>query len=249
MAFTLTMAVGPGAILALGSALVSGAFAVLVFRQFIGRRRAYQLAWGVGLALFALASALEYVSELAGGWTEPLYRTYFALHPTLVAVLGLGTIYLLANKKVGHAFLAYILVIFAILLFFTATAVIAVSESEPGRILCGPEAEVCEQGRIVGGTAMPDSVRSLSQLFTYPGAIALIGGAIYSWRKTRSSYNLLIAVGAILMTIGGILTRYVSPEFLYIFLLAGIAVMFGGFLRSLEVSRAPSPEPTPSSLS
>ncbi len=96
---------------------------------------------------------------------------------------------------------------------------------------------------------MPDSVRSLSQLFTYLGAIALIGGAIYSWRKTRSSYNLLIAVGAILMTIGGILTRYVSPEFLYIFLLAGIAVMFGGFLRSLEVSRAPSPEPTPSSLS
>ncbi len=240
------MAVGVGAYLALGSAIVAGIFAALVFRQYAAKRKVFQLAWGVGLALFTLASVLEFVSELTGGWTVSLYKTYFALHPTLVAVLGLGTVYLLANKRVGHAFLAYVIVVFAIILFFTVTAAIGVSASDPGRIVCGEEGAVCEPGRVVGGTAMPGGVRALSQLLTYPGAVALIGGAVYSWRKTRGSYNLLIAVGATLMTIGGILTRYVTPEFLYIFLLAGIAVMFVGFLRSLEVAPASKPEAAPS---
>lgn len=227
------MAVSAGTYLAMGSAFVSATFSVLVFRQFAARRKAYSMAWGLGLALFTAASAMEVISELSG-WTVPLYRAYFALHPTLVAVLGLGTVYLLANKRIGHAFLAYILVMLAILLFYSLTATVLADEFVPGRV--------------VGGRAMPDSVRSLSQLFTYPGSIALIGGALYSWRKTRWSYNLLIGVGAVLMAMGGVLTRYFSPEFLYIFLLVGIAVMFGGFLRSLEVPHVSRAEGVPSSV-
>lgn len=184
------------------------------------------------MALFAAASSMEVISEL-GGWTVPLYRAYFALHPALVAILGLGTVYLLADKRIGHAFLAYILVMLAFLLFYSLTAPVLVDQFVPGRV--------------VGARAMPDSVRSLSQLFTYPGSIALIGGALYSWRKTRWSYNVLIAVGALLMATGGVLTRYFSPEFLYIFLLAGIAVMFGGFLRSLEVPHVSKVEGVPGS--
>ncbi|MFQ5837744.1 MAG: hypothetical protein ACE5HJ_03070 [Thermoplasmata archaeon] len=225
------MALSTGAYLALGSAIISGVFSALVFRQFVSRKKIYQLSWGVGLALFTLASTLEFVSEL-GEWTIPLYKTYFALHPTLVAVLGLGTVYLLANKKVGHVFLAYILIIFAILLFFTVTAEVKVDEFLPGRI--------------VGAKAMPDAVRGLSFLFTIPGAAALIGGAGYSWYKTRWSYNLLIAAGTILLSLGGTLTRLGRADLLYIFLLVGIAVMFVGFLRSLEVSRVPEPEAVPS---
>ncbi len=241
------MAVG-GAYLALGSAIVAGIFASLVFRQFAAKRKVFQLAWGVGLALFTLASALEFASELAGGWGPALFRTYFGLHPTLVAVLGLGTVYLLADKRVGHGFLVYIVVIFGILLFFTATAAIAVSATDPNRILCpaDPEPVPCDPGRVVGATAMPDAVRNLSLLFTIPGSAALIGGALYSWYRTRWSYNLLIAAGAGLMATGGTLTRFGQAELLYIFLLVGIAIMFVGFLRSLEVSHAPEPATVPS---
>jgi hypothetical protein len=224
------MAISVGAYLALGSAIVSGAFSALVFRQFVSRRKPFQLSWGLGLALFTAASLLEFVSEL-GGWTIPLYKTYFALHPTLVVLLGLGTVYLLANKKVGHAFLVYILIVLAILIIFTAMAEVDTEQFVPGRI--------------VGGKAMPDAVRALSFLFTIPGAAALIGGAAYSWYKTRSSYNLLIAAGAIILSTGGALARIGRADLLYIFLLVGIAVMFVGFLRSLEVSRAPAPEAKP----
>ncbi len=93
-----------GAYLALGSALVGGLFAALVFRQYAAKRKVFQFVWGTGLALFTLASLFEFISELQG-WSIPLYRTYFSLHPTLVAVLGLGTVYLLADKRWGHAFL------------------------------------------------------------------------------------------------------------------------------------------------
>jgi hypothetical protein len=216
--------------MALASAAVGGAFSALVFRQFLSRRKLYQLSWGLGLALFTAASLLEFASEL-GGWTISLYKTYFALHPTLVALLGLGTVYLLANKRIGHGFLVYILIILAILLAFTALATVDESQFVPGRI--------------VGGRAMPDAVRGLSFLFTIPGAAALIGGAVYSWYKTRWSYNLLIAAGAILLSMGGTLARLGRADLLYIFLLVGIAIMFVGFLRSLEISPAPQPEAKP----
>ena len=224
------MAVGVGAYLALGSAIISGVFAALVFRQYAAKRKIFQLAWGVGLALFTLASLFEFISEL-GGWTVPLYRAYFSLHPVLVAVLGLGTVYLLADKRVGHAFLIYILAMLALLLAFTLTVPVDESAFVPGRV--------------VGGAAMPDGVRNLSLLFTLPGAAALIVGALYSWYRTRWAYNLLIAAGAGLMSLGGTLTRLGQAELLYIFLLVGISIMFVGFLRSLEVSRAPRPEAVP----
>ncbi len=216
--------------MALGSAVISGAFSVLVFRQFIDRKKPYQLAWGVGLALFTAASALYFVSELLG-WPVPLYRMYFSLHPILVPILGLGTVYLLADKRVGHAFLGYILIISAILLFHAATTSVMADKLIPGRV--------------IGGEAMPTFIRNLSFLFTIPGAAALIGGAAYSWYKTRWSYNLLIAAGAVLMSLGGSLARLERPDPLFILLLAGIAVMFGGFLRSLEVSGVPSTRAVP----
>ena len=224
------MAVGVGAYLALGSAIIAGIFAALVFRQYAAKRKVFQLVWGIGLALFTLASLLEFISELQG-WSVPLYRAYFSLHPVLVAVLGLGTVYLLADKRVGHAFLIYVLAMLALLLAFTLTVPVDESAFVPGRV--------------VGGAAMPDSVRNLSLLFTLPGAAALIVGALYSWYRTRWAYNLLIAAGAGLMSLGGTLTRLGQAELLYIFLLVGIAIMFVGFLRSLEVSRATRPEAVP----
>ncbi|MFQ5553537.1 MAG: hypothetical protein ACE5I4_09485 [Thermoplasmata archaeon] len=226
--------VGVGAYLALGSAIIGGIFAALVFRQYAAKRKIFQLVWGIGLALFTLASLFEFISELQG-WTVPLYRAYFSLHPTLVAVLGLGTVYLLADKRYGHAFLIYIVAMLGVLLAFTWTVPVDESAFVPGRV--------------VGGAAMPPRdeslVRNLSPLFTIPGAAALIGGALYSWYRTRWSYNLLIAAGAAIMTAGGTLAALRTAEFLYVFLLVGISIMFVGFLRSLEVARAPRPEPAP----
>src|SRR5947199_5600 len=44
-----------GAAISLGATVISAAFASLVFAQWIGRRKSYQLAWSLGLGLYAVA--------------------------------------------------------------------------------------------------------------------------------------------------------------------------------------------------
>ncbi len=92
---------------------------------------------------------------------------------------------------------------------------------------------------------MPDDVRLMARVFSYFGAIALVGGAIYSawvyWRRRlmphRVVSNILIAVGAILTASGGTLERFgVSPAIARPSLeLLGVIIIFIGFLRSREV--------------
>jgi len=45
-----------GAAISLGATAISLAFASLVFAQWLGRRRPYQLAWSLGLGLYAIAA-------------------------------------------------------------------------------------------------------------------------------------------------------------------------------------------------
>jgi hypothetical protein len=204
--------------LPLMSAVISGAFATSVLLQFLHRRKLHQLAWSLGLVLFAFTSFLQGLSE-AWGWTVEMYKVYYPSTALLVGLLGLGTVFLLGRKY--GLWYAYALIPLAIALYtLAATALVE------------PPTEV---GVRAGGSGMPPYVRSLGLAFTIPGSIALIGGAGYSWWRTRRSYNLLIAVGAAIVAAGGSLARLGMVELLYATNLIGIAVMFVGFLRSQEV--------------
>lgn len=72
---------------------------------------------------------------------------------------------------------------------------------------------------------MPASVRIISPFLTIPGSFELIGGALYSWYITRKNYNLFIAIGALLVSSGGGLSRFGMEWTLYIFELDGIEVL------------------------
>src|SRR3990170_268521 len=88
---------------------VSLIFAYMVFRQYVERRKPYQLAWSVALLMFALASAAMTVGALSG-WTPFLAKTFYLFGASLVVgYLALGTIYLLAPRWVGHATLVVLL--------------------------------------------------------------------------------------------------------------------------------------------
>src|SRR3989337_3725250 len=142
---------------------------------------------------------LEFISEIYG-WTIPMYRIYYVIIASLVAILGLGTVYLF-NRRAGRYLTLYFAVVIAALIISTLNADVASEKLKE---------------RTVGGGAMPAGVRIISPFITIPGSIALIGGALYSWYMTQRNYNLFIAIGALLVASGGGLSRFGMEWALYI---------------------------------
>lgn len=221
--------------------LLGAAFAAMVGSQYLARRRPHQLAWAAGLAAYALASLLD-AWVAARGWTPALYWSYLVLASVNVGLLGLGTVYLLRAKTLGHAFAA--LVGLGALVLMLAPLLVA----PVGLDGAGPEVGLGAVPREGFGSAARISFILLSSV----GGTALIGGALWSWWQTRNAGVLLIGVGALVVAAGGtvvaLAARFVPADVataLDVRLLAqlvGISVMFGGFLRSREAK-----PPTPSS--
>ena len=58
------------------AAAASAAFAAAVLRQYAARHRPYQLAWGIALAMFTLAS-LALTAGVVAGWTPLSFKLYY----------------------------------------------------------------------------------------------------------------------------------------------------------------------------
>ncbi|MFI5254816.1 MAG: hypothetical protein ACHQ15_05105 [Candidatus Limnocylindrales bacterium] len=94
----------PNVVLPLASSVLSVIFAIFLIDQWRERRRAYQLIWAIGMLWYALSAGTEFLGG-SGGWSEPLYRTWYLIGAVYVAGwLGLGTAYLLAKTRFGYAF-------------------------------------------------------------------------------------------------------------------------------------------------
>jgi hypothetical protein len=86
------------------TSLLAGIFCLALVDQWLERRRAYQAAWAFGMLCFAIASGCESVAA-AGGWSEPLYRSWYLTGAVWTAGwLGLGTAFLLGKTRFGYAF-------------------------------------------------------------------------------------------------------------------------------------------------
>src|SRR5215216_6959769 len=80
------------------AAAASAAFAVAVLRQYAARRRPHQLAWGIALSMFAVAS-LALTVGVAAGWSPLSFKVYYLFGAVLnVPWLALGTVELLAGR-------------------------------------------------------------------------------------------------------------------------------------------------------
>ena len=220
-----------GAAVSLASAVISVAFALLVFQQWRRRRKAYQMAWSVGLAMFSIAALMQGFAELYG-WNVGIYKVYYFVAAPLVAVLGVGSAFL-ANRKLGLGFALYTGILSAAFAWVVATAAVNVAAFSKS---------------IPAGLGFDESVRIWSPLFTVPGSLALIGIALYSFWRTRLQFNLWIAAGAVVAAASGSLATFGVTWALYLGELLGIALMFRGFLASREAqpARSPSSEQVPS---
>ncbi len=215
-----------GAAVSLSSAAISALFALLVFQQWLARRKAYQAAWSIGLAMFAIAALMQFLAE-AYGWSDGVYRLYYFLAAPLVAVLGVGSAFLL-DRRIGRAFAVYTVVLAGVFAWVVFTA---------------PVDSLMLQAPMPGGTGFPESVRIWSPVFTIPGSLALIGIALLSYWRARLFFNLPIAAGAVVAAGSGSLATLGITWVLYLGELVGIALMFWGFLESREPTPAPRPEP------
>src|SRR3712207_9095766 len=88
------------------AAAASAAFAVAVLRQYAARRRPHQLAWGIALAMFAVAS-LALAAGVVAGWTPLSFKLYYLFGAVLnLPWLALGTVELLGGTAIRRAYLA-----------------------------------------------------------------------------------------------------------------------------------------------
>ena len=61
----------PNVVLPFASSALSLVFAALLLEQWRTRRRAYQLAWAMGMLWYGLSAGTEFLGG-ALGWSEPL---------------------------------------------------------------------------------------------------------------------------------------------------------------------------------
>lgn len=217
------------------AAMLGALFAARVWGQWSARRRPHQLAWALGLTAYAAASLIEaYVSTQP--WSVALYRAYFPLAAVNVGLLGLGTV-LLARQDVRTALFAAALGIAAI--FATLGPLMLPLSTDQAVEIDDETRPLAEWGSELGAAPVPfpHPGRIGFLLLNVLGGLALIGGALLSWRQTRKPGVLLIGLGALLPFLGGTLTDLLHVEARIPLQLAGIAVMFVGFLKGQEAAR------------
>jgi len=216
------------------AAAASAAFAVAVLRQYAARRRPYQLAWGIALSMFTVASLALTVGVVAG-WTPVSFKLYYLFGAVLnVPWLALGTVELLAGLAVRRAYLAALAVFTLASVILVALARVTAADLA-GRLL--PE----------GKEFLPVAVRVLAVVGNSVGTLVVVGGAVASGLAMRSRRELrprfegtlLIALGVLLAASGGVLAFLASSDKLALGLAVGASVMYLGFRRASTPARPP----------
>jgi len=214
----------------LTAALVAALFAAALVRRYVVSRRPYELVWAVALLMYAGAS-LAVAFGVANGWTSGEFRVYWALGAVLnVPFLAAGEVDLLVHRR-GVRWMLYVL-----LAFLTAYTIAVVRTAE---IHATALAQDLPSGKEVFGDG--SAAHRLPQVVAIPAYLVLLGGTLWSaWSmrgrpefRGRFWGTLLIAIGATI--IAGFGSAFAALGYLVPFsvaLLAGICVMFLGFLRA-----------------
>ena len=219
------------------AAVVAAVFAGLVAKQYVSRRRPFQLAWAISLAMYAAAS-LAVVFGVAGGWTTGEFQVYWALGAVLNVPFLAGGELDAARAQPYRAVRDLI-----VLVFVTAYTV---SVLRGGRSTLAGLAQDLPSGKHVFGDG--SAAHRLPQLVSIPSYLVLLGGTLWSaWRmrgrrelRDRFVGTLLIALGA--SVIAGFGSAFAALGLLAAFSVAlatGIGVMFLGFLRAGRPATAP----------
>ena len=224
------------------AALVAALCAACLVWDAVHRPRPERITWALAFVIFAIAAGSEVVGATLG-WSPLLARIYYLCGAVLVVgVLALGELYLLFPGKLPSftAGLALLVMALAVTIVWSAPIDAQRLPIEGWHaIQRGPALIALAIALNAGGTAI------------------LAGGALFSaWAmrgkpelRQRAAGCLLIAVGTLTVASGGTLTRLGRPEYLYLAMSAGIAIIFSGILLTRggvvrrRVALAPSGQP------
>jgi hypothetical protein len=209
--------------------IVSFIFAVTVLDQYFARRKPFQLLWAIGLFMYSISTLTEFWWNVQGH-VDIMYRLWYLVGAILVAAyLGQGTLYLLMRRRNANIIMVLLgaATVYAVVRIFTVNI------------------DISSLTKLTGVGIMPTDIRAIvTPVFNTFGTLALVGGAVYSafifWRKRilphRVVANILIALGALLPAIGGTsISVNGGINLFFLFELAGVIIMFIGFLRTKEV--------------
>jgi len=209
------------------TALIAALCTTLVGWDALRRPNPERVSWSVAFILFTAAALCE-VAGAAMGWTPTLARVYYLAGAVLVVgVLALGELYLLLPRRMPSITPGVSLLIVAV----AATAVWSAPIDSAQLPAVGWRA--LERGPFLV---------ALAATINAGGTIVLAGGALYSAWKLRAARGsgrratgcVLIAVGTVVVALGGTLTRFGRPEYLYLSMALGIAIIFAGVVLTRQ---------------
>ncbi|QBD81516.1 hypothetical protein EPA93_38325 [Ktedonosporobacter rubrisoli] len=234
--------------------IVTGLFAGVILRQFISRRRIYQLYWSMAL-LMAFFATVAYMCMIFTGPTSfagtILFRIYYILGGALTpAWLGLGSVALVSNGKITRIYLTLLYLLSVLATFFIFFA--SINMPVLSQIVGTPGT----------GTLRPGPWLVFLIILNTLGVVTVVGVAIYSgWKLLRKQQslgaglrtsnvlwaNILILVGDLFNAAAGTLARVLGLEniFWLIMALGWIILFIGVLLASRRSSAARPTSPTP----
>jgi len=223
------------------TALVSAVFTVLLFWQYLHRKKRHQLIWTLALALYSLTAFMEYLAnpDILGP-SLPLIKLYYSGTGPMVGLLGAGVLHLLASKRWSDSYLASVLVLSAIVVLFTASAEIPSGEIQLAFSVGLP------QGFRAVVQQFPMTARIPTIILNITGAVLLIGGSLFSYIRDRTrTYNIPLLLGGILPSFGGAsLGFFKNADIFFEFELAGTILLFIGFILSIRYLSRVSDRPS-----
>lgn len=222
-------------ILPIIAAGVSVAFSVALFMQYRSRKGLHQLAWGIAMAAFAVAS-LTVAAGIGGGWDPTLYRSFWLFGALLnVPWLAVGSLALVAKRPVALAAIGLAALGSAYALFSVIRDPIVSAAFVMDGIPSSSEAW--------GADAAQTTLVNFYSIVPYVIVVAI---ALWSSRTRKGvkppTYrirgNAMIAIGVTIVAVGGSALRRFddSGAAFSVALALGVITMFVGFLLA---SRAP----------
>lgn len=214
-----------------GLAFIATAVATLFAQATLARatrhHRPQDRVWTVALAFVALASA-ALATGASTGWDNGTFRVFYLLGAVLsVPWLALGTVYLLAPIGVARR---------------TERILAVLSGLAAGVLVSAPMQPVQGTAIPIGRDVFGVFPRVLAGIGNGLGATVIVVGALVSaWRYgrnrvqpgngRRAAANLLIALGTIVLSSGGLIQGIAGKDGAFVVSLAvGISVIYVGFL-------------------
>ncbi len=223
-------------LLAAVSALVA---AVFIFDQYLNRARPHKLMWTLGLLFYGLGAGAEFLGVI-NGWSVGDYKAWYYFGGVLTAAfLGLGSLYLLGPRRIGHiaTAIATAIALYAavrILFFAPFTA------AQMHTLATAPTSYITKASAF---KPLPGDMEAVAIIMNIPGSLLLFGGAAWSawqfWKKHAPIYRLvsmaMLALGAIFPGIGSGLQALGTTSFASVGEFLGALCLLTGLLISLDV--------------